>query len=86
MTFGDLKLMLAQDVNRADKETVWYPIWINRAIRRIQVLATIKQGRWVYRSPQWGGSAAGQREPVAHQDAAAVPEAGAQGRPAEKSR
>ncbi len=56
------------------------------AIRRIQVLATIKQGRWVYRSPQWGGSAAGQREPVAHQDAAAVPEAGAQGRPAEKSR
>lgn len=37
MTFGDLKLMLAQDVNRADKETVWYPIWINRAIRRIQM-------------------------------------------------
>lgn len=56
------------------------------AIRRIQVLATIKQGRWVYRSPQWGGSAAGQREPVAHQDAAAVAQAGAQGRPAEKSR
>lgn len=56
------------------------------AIRRIRVLATIKQGRWLYRSPQWQASAAGQREPVAHQDAAAVPEAGAQGRPAEKSR
>jgi hypothetical protein len=39
MTFGDLKLMLAQDVNRSDKETVWYPIWINRALRRIQTLA-----------------------------------------------
>lgn len=56
------------------------------AIRRIHVLATIKQGRWVYRSPEWEASAASQRETVAHQDAAAVPEAGAQGRPAEKSR
>lgn len=37
MTFADLKLMLAQDVNRSDKETVWYPVWINRALRRIQM-------------------------------------------------
>jgi hypothetical protein len=37
MTFADLKLMLAQDVNRSDKETVWYPIWINRALHRIQM-------------------------------------------------
>jgi hypothetical protein len=36
MTFANLKSMLAQDVNRADKETVWYPIWINRALRKIQ--------------------------------------------------
>lgn len=36
MTFSDLKLMLAQDVNRSDKETVWYPKWINRALRKIQ--------------------------------------------------
>ena len=36
MTFGDLKLMLAQQVNRSDMESTWYPIWINRALRRIQ--------------------------------------------------
>lgn len=39
MTFSVLKLMLAQDVNRSDKETIWYPIWINRALRRIQMSA-----------------------------------------------
>jgi len=36
MTFAELKLMLSQDVNRSDKETLWYPIWINRALRKIQ--------------------------------------------------
>lgn len=36
MTFSDLKTMLQQDFNRSDKETVWYPIWINRALRKIQ--------------------------------------------------
>jgi hypothetical protein len=36
VTFGDLKMMLQQDVNRADKETFWYPVWINRALRKIQ--------------------------------------------------
>lgn len=36
MTFGDLKRMLAQDVNRSDKEAVEYPLWINRGLRKIQ--------------------------------------------------
>lgn len=40
MTFGDLKMMLQQDVNRADKETFWYPVWINRALRKIQTDAS----------------------------------------------
>lgn len=40
MTFAELKLMLSQDVNRSDKETLWYPIWINRALRQIQSLET----------------------------------------------
>lgn len=36
MTFGDLLLMLQSDVNRADKEVVFYPLWVNRALRKIQ--------------------------------------------------
>lgn len=36
MTYGDLLLMLQSDVNRADKEVVFYPLWINRALRKIQ--------------------------------------------------
>lgn len=39
MTFLNLKTMLAQDVNRADKEAL-YPVWINRALRKIQTDAS----------------------------------------------
>lgn len=39
MTFLNLKTMLAQDVNRSDKE-MWYPVWINRALRKIQTDAS----------------------------------------------
>jgi len=58
------------------------------AIRQIQVLATIKQGQTVYRSAAWRGadSAPGARQAVTHQDQAGVPEAAAQGRPAEERR
>ncbi len=56
------------------------------AIRQIKVLATIKQGREVYRSPHWINSAARTGQSVANHDQAAIPKAGAQQRPAEKCR
>lgn len=36
MTFLQLKTMLQEDFNRKDKETVFYPLWINRALKQIQ--------------------------------------------------
>ncbi|MBD1193156.1 amidohydrolase family protein [Vulcanococcus sp. Clear-D1] len=56
------------------------------AIRQIKVLATIKEGKEIYRSPQWNRSVARARQPVAHQDETAVPKAAAEQRPTQKRR